>query len=76
MQVYIHKPHLVTRLVLPVVWHHISSKTPIIGEAKLALQDLCLVLYDCMGQEFLDNAARMLPHDVLDELLDTVGNFR
>ena len=53
------KPQLVSRCVLPVVWHHVSNRTPVTGEAKTALQDLCRALLDCMGQGFIDSAAHL-----------------
>lgn len=64
------KPQLVSRLVLPVIWHHI--KTPVTGEAKIALQDLCRVLLDCMGQGFIDSATHLSMEDrkKLDDLLE------
>lgn len=68
---YEKKPQLVNRLVLPVIWHHVTSKTPVTGEAKSTLQKLCKVLLDCMGQGFLDSAAHLSVEDRkrLDALL-------
>ena len=75
---YRQKPQLVSRHVLPVVWHHVSAKTPIKGEARLALQELCAVLQDCMQQGFLDSAAHLSVEDSkkLKELLDWDGSSR
>ena len=78
MSAYVQKPQQVTRLVLPVVWHHVSTRASITGEAKLALQELCKVLHECMGQRFLDNAAQLseADHKKLTELLDWDGSCR
>ncbi len=54
---------MVNRLVLPVIWHHVSSKMSVTGEAKATLQDLCKVLLDCMGQGFIDSAAHLSVED-------------
>lgn len=69
---YEQKPSLVCRLILPVVWHHVSSKAPATGEAKAALQELCRVLLESMGPGFLDNAAHLSIEDrkKLDNLLE------
>ncbi len=50
---------MVNRLVLPVVWHHVSSKIPVTGEAKVTLLQLCQSLLDCMGQGFIDSASHL-----------------
>jgi len=75
---YRQKPQLVCRYVLPVVWHHVCAKTPIKGEARLALQELCGVLQECMQQAFLDNAAHLSIEDnmKLKELLDWDGSSK
>lgn len=60
---YAQKPQMVQRLVLPVVWHHVSGKMPLTGEAKATLQGLCKVLLDCMGQGFIDSASHLSVED-------------
>ena len=60
---YAQKPQMVNRLVLPVVWHHVSSKMPVTGEAKATLQNLCKVLLECMGQGFVDSASHLSVED-------------
>ncbi len=48
------------------------------GEARLALQELCRVLQECMQQGFLDSASHLSVEDnmKLKELLDWDGNGR
>ena len=56
---YTQKPQQVHRLVLPVIWHHVSSRTPVTGETRATLQELCRVLVHCMGEGFLESAAHL-----------------
>ena len=59
--VYDQKPQLISRQVLPVLWHLLSSKTPATGEAKTAILALAGALYQCMGQGLLDSAGSLAP---------------
>ena len=70
--VYVQKPQLVNRLVLPVVWHHVTSRTPVTGDSKATVQELCRVLLDCMGGGFLESAAHLSveDHKKLEQLLE------
>lgn len=56
---YAQKPQLVNRHVLPVIWHHVTSKTPATGETKATLLELCRVMSGCMGAGFLESAAHL-----------------
>ena len=62
-KVYEQKPQVVNRLVLPVIWHHITSKAPITGELKVTLQNLCMVLLKCIGPGFVQNATHLSEED-------------
>ena len=59
--VYDQKPQLVSRQILPVMWHLLTAKTPATGEAKAAMLALCKSLYNCMGHTLLDSASNLAP---------------
>ena len=72
---YAQKPQLVHRQVLPVIWHHVSSRSSVTGETKVTLQELCAVLQGCMGSSFLESAGHLSveEHRKLEALLEQSG---
>jgi len=72
--VYDQKPQLVSRQILPVMWHLLAAKTPATGEAKAAILALCEALYKCMGHSLLDSASSLSPEHQkrLNELVDSL----
>ena len=68
------KPNSVSRLVLPVVWHHIKSRNPVTGEARATLQELCRVLLEYMGPSFVNSSSHLSVENQkkFEELLDNI----
>ena len=75
--VYSQKPQLVSRQVLPVLWHLITSKVPVTGDSKTATLTLCEALWQSMGQSFLDSASAHLSPEhrkKFDEMISSLEN--
>ena len=71
--VYGQNAKLVTRQVLPVMWHLLAGKPPGSTNAKAAVVSLCETLFNTMGQSFLDSAASLPPQSQqrLDQILQS-----
>lgn len=75
--VYDQKPQLVSRQILPVMWHLLTAKTPATGEARAAMLALCESLYKCMGHTLLDSASNLAPEQQkkLSDLVNSLDRW-
>ena len=58
---YTNNPKLVSRQVLPVMRHLISSKPPGSADTRAAIAYLCETLYDLIGPSILNTSASLSP---------------
>ena len=76
MYLFEQKPQLISRQVLPVLWHLLSAKAPLTGDSRIAACTLCEALISTMGLQSLeDSAAHLSPeaHKKLDDLISSLN---
>ena len=59
--VYVRKPNLLNRLVLPLVWNFLSTTNSGVSQAgranlQQAMSRICRILYRCLGNELIVEA--------------------
>ncbi len=73
--VYQQKPTLVHRVGMSVLFKILSSRSPATGEAKSALQSLCLSLVTCLGSDKLESSMSQQPPDQQQRLRDVLRSL-